>query len=167
MQEARDEDVVEMELRRFVEEVGLWFERGGVPRMAGRVLGWLLVCDPPEQTMQELADRLGASMGSISATTRLLDQLGLVERNSLPGERRVRYRIRPDAWTRTVEQRIEQALSFQAIAAKGLALMEGLDPSRRDRLEVMPEWSRFYADELRRLLPKWEQHYEATQALNR
>src|SRR5437762_2128546 len=85
---ARSKDQVsEEELRQLVEEIGLWFERSGVPRMAGRVLGWLLLCDPAEQTMQQLADHLDASMGSISTMLRLLGQLGLIEKSSIPGER--------------------------------------------------------------------------------
>jgi DNA-binding transcriptional regulator GbsR (MarR family) len=131
------------------------------------VLGWLLVCEPPEQTMQELAERLHASMGSISTMTRLLDQLGLIERTSVPGERRVRYRIRPDAWTRSVEEVVEHARSFEVIADKGLALMAKVDPARRQRLEAMQEWSRFYGEELRRLISKWEDHYQAFQSRRR
>lgn len=150
--------VREEDLRHLVEELGLWFEHIGIPRMAGRVMGWLLVCDPPEQTMQQLADELQASMGSVSTMTRLLDQLGLIERTSLPGERKVRYRIRPDAWSRTWEEHLEQSRSFLAIAEKGLAILEGADTERRGRLEGMREYSRFYVEELPILIAKWEDY---------
>ena len=33
--------------RQFAEEVGRVFEQFGIARMAGRLLGWLLICDPP------------------------------------------------------------------------------------------------------------------------
>ena len=44
--------------QHFVEEVGLLFEHAGLPRMAGRILGWLLICDPPHQSPGELAEVL-------------------------------------------------------------------------------------------------------------
>ena len=32
--------------RQYVEEVALYFEAQGLPRMIGRILGWLLICEP-------------------------------------------------------------------------------------------------------------------------
>ena len=81
------------EERNFVEEVGLFFEQTGMPRMAGRILGWLLISDPPHQSTDELAGGLIASKGSISTNTRLLIQIGLIERLSLPGVRHDYFRI--------------------------------------------------------------------------
>ncbi len=65
--------------------LALFFEEMGFPRMAGRILGWLLICDPPEQSAGQLAGVLQASKGSLSTMTRLLIQMGLVERVGLPG----------------------------------------------------------------------------------
>ena len=39
------------QLLLYVEDFGLYFEQFGLARTAGRMLGWLLVCDPPHQTM--------------------------------------------------------------------------------------------------------------------
>jgi DNA-binding transcriptional regulator GbsR (MarR family) len=46
-------------LKAWVEETALLFEGLGLPRMAGRVLAWLLVADPPEQTLKEMGEALG------------------------------------------------------------------------------------------------------------
>ena len=35
------------EEKHFVEEVGIFFERTGMPRMAGRILGWLVISARP------------------------------------------------------------------------------------------------------------------------
>ena len=89
--------------QQLTEDFGLFFEHLGVPRMAGRILAWLLICDPPEQTMQDLVDALGASKSSISTMTRMLINFRLIERLSLPGERRDFYRVRPDLWRRSLD----------------------------------------------------------------
>ena len=87
------------EVARFVEEVGVMLElEAGTPRMVGRILGWLLICDPPEQSAGDLARALHASKGSISTATRVLLRLGFVVRWRLPGERFDRFRAQPEAW---------------------------------------------------------------------
>src|SRR5690349_14179002 len=72
----------------FIERLGLLAEESGMPRMAGRVLGWLLICEEPRQSFGEIVEALGASKGSISAMTRILQQLGLIERVTQGGDRR-------------------------------------------------------------------------------
>src|SRR5664280_2152746 len=86
-------------IERFVEELGVLLElEAGTPRMVGRTLGWLLVCDPPEQSAAELAQMLQASKGSISTATRLLLRMGFIERARFRGERFDRFRAQPEAW---------------------------------------------------------------------
>ena len=42
----------------FVEEMGQALAGYGMTPMAGRMWGWLLICDPPEQTAGDIADAL-------------------------------------------------------------------------------------------------------------
>ena len=86
------------QLLLYVEDFGLYFEQFGLARTAGRMLGWLLVGDPPHQTMDELVEVLQVSKSSISTTSRLLMYIGLVSKVSFPGERKDFYRISDDAW---------------------------------------------------------------------
>ena len=72
----------------YAEDFGLLFEGFGLPRMVGRVLGVLLISDPPELSAEELAEALQASRGSISSATRSLIGMGLVQRRTKRGERR-------------------------------------------------------------------------------
>ena len=51
-------------LARWVEEAARLFEAGGVPRMAGRALAFLLVADPPEPTAKEVAQALGVDLNA-------------------------------------------------------------------------------------------------------
>src|SRR5712692_9981760 len=83
-------------LRPFVEEMAVTFEADGLPRMAGRIFAFLLVCRPPEQTAASLAHELDASGGSISTMVRLLVGAGLVERVSRAGVRADRFRVTPE-----------------------------------------------------------------------
>ncbi|MFP4440338.1 MAG: GbsR/MarR family transcriptional regulator [Chloroflexaceae bacterium] len=147
----------ESEQQQFIEAVGLSFEQAGLPRMAGRILGWLLICDPPHQSPGELAEVLQASKGSISSMTRLLEQIGLIERLSLPGERRDYFRIRSESWTALFKRRMELVSNFRQLADRGLELLSEHTPEQRRRLEEMRNMYAFFEYEVPRLLERWEQ----------
>ena len=66
----------------FVEEMGQVLASYGMTPMAGRMWGWLLICDPPEQTAGDIADALHASRGAISGTARILSSAGFIRRST-------------------------------------------------------------------------------------
>jgi DNA-binding transcriptional regulator GbsR (MarR family) len=144
------------ERTHFVEEVGLMFELVGFPRMSGRIFGWLLISDPPQQSTGELAEGLQASKGSISTMTRLLIQISLIERVSMPGKRRDYFQIKPHAWSQLTKQRIAQITSFRQLAEKGLVLLEGTPLHLQDRLQEMRDIHAFWERELPLLDERWE-----------
>lgn len=139
----------------YVEEFGLFWEQMGLPRMTGRILGWLLICDPPEQTMTDLTEVLQASKSSISTGTRMLIQFGFIERISLPGERKDYYRLLPHLWTRVLAAKQGQLTDFLQLAQRGLALLSETDAQRRERLEEMHDLYAFMEVEYPKLLERW------------
>ncbi len=80
----REDDSSRRAKLHYAEDFGLAFEQEGLPRMAGRIFGWMLVAESPHQSLQELAEALRASKGSISNMTRYLMQLDVIERVGLP-----------------------------------------------------------------------------------
>jgi len=145
------------EKAQFVEEMGLMFESVALPRMAGRIFGWLLISSPQQQSSSELAERLQASKGSISSMTRLLIQLSLIERVSLPGDRRDYFQIKPNSWSHMTEQRLAQITAFRKLAEKGLELIKGYPPQLQNRLQEMHDIHAFWERELPILNQRWEQ----------
>jgi hypothetical protein len=136
---------------RFVEDVGVMLEQDiAAPRMVGRVLGWLLVCDPPEQSAAELREALGASKGSISTATRLLLRMGYIERSRVRGERFDRFRARPEAWDETF-WRPEQFSAPRRILRMGLDALAGEPAERRERLEELDAMFAWWEERLPRL----------------
>src|ERR1700744_466842 len=74
--------------REWVERVASAFaQHFGLPPITGRILGWLLICDPPEQSAGDIADAIGASRASLTTSMRLLTAGELVRRSHRPGER--------------------------------------------------------------------------------
>ena len=154
---------LQFEKKGFVEEVGLLFEQTGLPRMAGRILGWLLISDPPHQTTSDLTEALLASKGSISTVTRLLIRIGLIERTSLPGERRDYFRIKPGAWHQFMGESLAQTTALRQLAERGLELLEGEAHLNRQWLEEMRDMYAFFEREFPALMERWEQERKMTQ----
>ena len=65
---------------QFVEEMGQFLGSLGMTLMSGRMWGWLLICEPVEQTAADISEALQASRGAISGTARLLANAGLIQK---------------------------------------------------------------------------------------
>ena len=148
-------------LQQYVEEFGLYFERVGLPRMAGRIIGTLLISEPAQQSMQEIGAALQASKSSVSTALKLLVSLRLVDQVSIPGERRDYYRANSDMWIRSFRSRMHQMTELRELAEHGLDLMADAPPERRRRLENMYATNKFLEDEFPKLLDKWEAEKKA------
>jgi DNA-binding transcriptional regulator GbsR (MarR family) len=140
----------------FADEVGLLYEDLGFPRVWGRVLGWLLICEPESQSAEDLARVLHASRGSISTTIRSLIRAGLVERQTIRGHRRTYYHIRPGSWTSVLEEQIQNMTKMRELAERGLALLNREPVQRRRRLEELHDLMGFYEREAPALLARWQ-----------
>lgn len=142
--------------QQFVEETGIYFEGVGLPRMAGRIIGYLLICDPPHQSQPELVEALQASKSAISNAINLLLQLYFVEKISLIGDRRDYYKTAKDMWARSFRARMHQVTELKTLSERGLELLEGEPPHTRKRLEMMRDMNAFMAEEFPKLLDRWD-----------
>lgn len=141
----------------YVDEVATFFASEGMPLIAGRVIGWLLISDPPEQSAADLAEVLGVSRSSISSAARLLTPSGLVEGVRKRGERQEYLRIRADGWSRMLAARYAKTTAFRQLTERGLDVLGDQHPARRERLESVTELYRFLESELPAMWERWEQ----------
>ncbi|MBI5670289.1 MAG: MarR family transcriptional regulator [Chloroflexi bacterium] len=147
--------------QQFVEDCGLYFEKIGLTRMAGRIIGWLLICDPPQQTMTDIVDALQASKSSISTSLRMLEQASLIQRFTRPGERRDYYRLAPDLWIWSFKARMHLVTELRELAEHGLTLLADEPPDQRRRLELMRDVNGYLEREFPKLLDGWQQEKKA------
>lgn len=150
------QDAGEVEMKQFIEDGGIVYEEMGLPRMAGRIFGWLLVCEPPHQSAEELASIVESSKGSISSMTRLLIQIGLVERMGVPGKRGTYYRIKSGSWSELMRVRMWHVTAIRELAERGLDLMAGKDPKCRERLQELRDFHAFLELELPALFDRYD-----------
>jgi DNA-binding MarR family transcriptional regulator len=141
------------QLLAWVERVAMLFHNdSGLPPITGRIFGWLMVCDPPEQSGAEIAEAIGASRASITTNVRVLTAAGLVRRSTRPGERTAYYVVDEDAWEQLVRRRNAALASLAEITADGIELL-GCSGERASRVRSAHEVLTWFADLLANASP--------------
>ena len=159
-----DERQTTRERRLLAEEFGLLYEEMGGTRMAGRVTAWLLLSDPPVQSLTEIAEALGVSKAAVSTAARSLLQAGLVERVSEPGRRGDCYR--------SVAGHMDAVLHLDHIEALGrlvqrcLRLVADKDQTQSNYvlLHELRDFLGFLESEIPGLMGRWQALRAARQA---
>lgn len=101
------EHETEQAISEFVERMGLITQAEGLPRIAGRIMGLMIVHGGPFG-FTELAERLSVSRASISTNTRLLEDLGIIERTAMPGDRQDYFRLSRKPYARMLKGIVER-----------------------------------------------------------
>jgi DNA-binding MarR family transcriptional regulator len=140
----------------FADHAGRFYARRyGMAPMVGRLVGYLAVCDPREQSISELADALLASRSAIAGAVNTLESIGLIRRYRAAGERMDRVCIDLSS-SRAFGFDLSEYQEQAELAQEGLRLLAGLPPERQ---EILLEWAAF-ADFLVERLPVWEQEWK-------
>lgn len=141
----------------FIEQMGLACEANGLSRIAGRMLGYLLIDDEPH-SLDELVEQLQVSKASVSTNARLLEHYGIIERHSVPGDRRDYYRIGEHPWAKIQELSRQRLLRTQQAFERGLAEIPAEMEDMRRRLETWYNFHTFLLEEIENKLRRWEEH---------
>ena len=132
----------------FVEEMGQALASYGMTPMAGRMWGWLLICEPVEQTAGDLAAALQASRGAISGTARILASAGMIRRTRRGGDRREFFSAPPETFDQFLNNAGQIYRHFRGIAERGLTAIEDRPPEARARLEEFRDLFAFMEQEV-------------------
>jgi DNA-binding transcriptional regulator GbsR (MarR family) len=132
----------------FVEEMGQALAAYGMTPMAGRMWGWLLICDPVEQTAGDLADALQASRGAISGTARMLATAGMIRRTKRGGDRREYFSAPPEVFDQFLANAGRIYRHFREVTERGLAAMADRPPADRARLQELHDVFAFVEQEV-------------------
>ncbi len=133
-----------------------FLESEGVPRLGGRMFGVILLAGEA-LSLDELAERAGASKASASSNARLLERLGLVEKASPAGERKDLYRLAPAgvvAPLKLVWARIGQLRDMYALASRSES---SAAPAVRNRLRLDLSFLEHLLETDRDLARQWQE----------
>jgi len=151
----RDEEIM------FADHVGRFYARRyGFPPMVGRVLGYLLVCEPPEQSIAELSEALLASRSAITSALSVLERLHAVQRSRAAGERMDRVRLDfSSAQSRGFD--ITEYQELGDLAREGLKVLNDAPAERRAAALEMAALADFLVERIGALEKEWETYRDA------
>jgi DNA-binding transcriptional regulator GbsR (MarR family) len=154
----------ELQLEYAARVARVWVRRFRVSPIAGRVVGYLLVCDPAWQSIDELAAALRASRSAVAGAVKDLESLGALQRGRAAGDRMDRVRVIIDQARGFDPAPYREAAAF---AREGLTLLIDQSAERRKPLEEMASMGDFLAERLPQLLAEWQELQDANPAIGK
>jgi hypothetical protein len=145
----------------FADHMGRFYARRyGFPPMVGRLLGYLSVCDPPEQSIAELADALLASRSAIAGAVKMLETTQVVRRTRLTGERMDRVRIDLSS-PQSMGFDVSEYEELGELAREGLEVVRDAPAERKAVLLETSAYADFLVEHVSRTRQEWEAHRAA------
>jgi len=138
--------------RQFVEDVARLLTPWGVPPVAARLYGHLLLCSGPV-SLDQITEDLRISKSSASVAARLLESYTLARRHSEPGTKRALYAVADDYQAMIRQQnRLLDALAVQLSAGVGIAASKAASA----HLEEMADFYRVIRAAMEDAMHRWK-----------
>lgn len=148
----------EQHLRQKVEEIGIFFDHGGLPPLTGRVVAYLLLSEPPHRDFFEIQEFLKASKSAVSKSLNHLMQQGTVDYITFSGDRRRYFRINSNGWINTLKTGVRKVTSLKTIMEE--VLQERADsvyPAFNEGLQKMLDFNITISKGIERSIAEWDQ----------
>jgi DNA-binding transcriptional regulator GbsR (MarR family) len=138
--------------QRFVEDVARLLTPWGVPPVAARLYGYLLLCPGPA-SLDRITEGLEISKSSASVAARLLESYTLARRHSQPGTKRALYAVADDYDVMIRQQnRLLDALAEQLNAGAEIAASK----TASARLDEMADFYRVMRGAMEDAMSRWK-----------
>lgn len=129
------------EKEMYIEETGLIFELMGATRMAGRILGYMMVCEKTFVSFGELTDVIHASKSSISTNVKALINIGYIKLVTFPADRKTYYALDNSANHQSMmENKMVYMEKLADHAKRGLGLRDNLSDSTSEWIKEMTDF---------------------------
>ena len=140
----------------FSDHMGRYYvRRFGFPPMVGRVIGYLAVCDPPAQTISELADALLASRSAITGALQMLEVQHSIRRTRSAGERMDRVQLDVSS-PESMGMDITEYEELHELMLEGLQVVNDAPLERKALLLEMVAFAEFVIERVKIMQQEWE-----------
>jgi DNA-binding MarR family transcriptional regulator len=132
-------------------------QRYGYPPVTGRVIGYLSVCNPAQQSINDISEFLLTSRSAINNALKTLEAQKLITRTRPAGTRADLVSLSPIGWENAGFDPGEYQETAR-LAREGLELLKDASPERRQPLEAAASLGDFLAERLPRLFDEWTEY---------
>lgn len=133
--------------------------------MNARLLGFMLICDPPAQSITDLERALEVSRASISIATRLLQASGLIRRVAAPGARGYRFEIDPGFFAGQMNSANPFGI-LRSVLERGIEVAGGEGDPRTARLREARDFYAFVEHAIPDAIERYRAERRAKEASN-
>lgn len=144
----------------FTDRVGdFYVKQYGFAPVVGRTLGYLSVCVPAKQPINDIAEALHVSRTAVVKAIKLLEQYHLIKHDRPVGSRGSFFSFSSDG----IEKNgLDVSLYHQqaTLAREGLRISARLDSAQREALEKIASFGDFLAGRVPVLLDEWQEQYK-------
>ncbi len=142
----------------YADRLGQFFASyASIPPVAGRLLGYLIVCQPERQSINDLASALQASRSAIVGAAQLLENRHVIKRNRVAGNRNDLISFDADGF----ENRGFDASAYLQMAAlfkEGFAYVQDASVERQSHMQELVDFAQFLAERMPLLRKDWLEH---------
>ena len=153
-----------------VEDFGKAYDNWGLSKLKGRIVGLLLFNQKP-LSLDNIANDLHVTKGSVSTVARQLEEGGLIKKVWIKGDRKDYYEIVPDVFSTSSEHNLKLLKDNLLIAQKYINfLSKMLDSASHeitqelgvylDRITEMNEFYTLLVDMFEKFITEWKGKFE-------
>lgn len=145
--------------RSFVGKVAdYYFANDGMERDRGRVIGWLMICDPWRQTASQLSATLEVPRETVDRIvqqiTPLNDDKSVFAREGELTDPDYTVWMQENRWAPKIEKIFADLPALHKIITSGLEVIDGASDDRRRRLANMERFLGYVSAEVPRILAR-------------
>lgn len=122
------------------------------------MFAYLLLAKPPYQDFYSIQEALGASKSSISTALNHLQEAGIVSYQTFSGDRKRYFKVNPESWLKTIEQRVLQ-IGILGGMIEGIIEIRQDSPenSFRQELQKMADFHTGLTTLIKQFIQEWHQ----------
>ncbi len=139
-----------------VEKIGIVCDKDGFPPLAGRLLGYLMLAEPPHKTFDEIVDFLQASKSAVSNTLKFMEAQGMVDYITFPGDRKRYFKMNASEWHLVVLKKMEFIKQMREKIAEVIEIRTDAHPDFNQELKDLHELYNLFLEELPKLVMRWK-----------
>ncbi len=145
------------ETKELVEKCGVFLEKAAdCQPVSARIIGYLLISDPPYKTFNEILDYLKVSKSSVSQSLKLLISQDYVDYITLPNDRKRYFRLTVNSWFDILKKKLAMASQLKLIFQEILKNRSDKYPEYNKQIEKVIGFFEIFEKEIPILFNKLE-----------
>ena len=145
-----------MEFKEQVEKIGIELSWVGFPPIVSRIIGFLLLANPPYQSFYQIQEFLSASKSAISYAINYLLNNNDIETVTFPGDRKRYFKLREGTWISIIRKALIQLTSPKNIFKEIAQFRKHENPEQSRQFQEISQLYELIEKQIIETIDDWE-----------